>query len=228
MLINICGIDVQVNKKRIKNMHLYVKPPAGMVSVSAPLRMADRAIENFVRLHIGWVRKQREKFAGQPRMTERRYISGETHYIWGRQYFMEFRPSVRNCFATEGDRLILGMKPTSTAAQRERFMRGEYRKLLAARLENTLHKWEQITGLHCAECRIKYMKTRWGSCNSKAGRIWINLQMAEKPPECLEYVVLHEIIHLKIHNHGREFKTMLDRYMPEWRTVRKLLNGRIS
>lgn len=227
MLINVCGIDVQVNKKRIKNMHLYVKPPAGMVSVSAPEHISDKAVENFVRLNMGWVKKQREKFAGQPRMTERRYISGETYYLWGRQYFMEFRHYARNYLKFDGNKLILGMRASSSAEHRRRFVRREYSLLLAARLKKIVPKWEHITGICCKEYKTRQMTTKWGTCNASAGRIWINLQMAEKPPECLEYVVLHEIIHLKIRNHGQEFTAMLDKFMPSWRTIKNTLNSRM-
>ena len=130
MQITVSGLDVQVNKKNIKNMHLSVKPPLGNVVVSAPLLMTQKSIENFVRLNIGWIKKQQEKFANQPRMTARQYVSGETYYIWGKQYFLEFRSSKKRAFRIDGDKIILEMKESSSVEQREHFVREELRKLL--------------------------------------------------------------------------------------------------
>lgn len=225
MNITVSGINVQVNKKKIKNMHLYVKPPKGLVVVSAPLLVSRKSIENFVRLNIGWIKKQQQKFENQPRMTERRYISGETYYIWGKQYFLVFQNSSRNHFKIEGNSIFLGMKEGSTTEQRKKYVRERFREILNGQLDRLVPKWEEITGLNCDSYKTKYMLTRWGTCNSKARRIWINLQMVEKPLECLEYVILHELIHLKVPKHGKDFVAMLDKYMSNWKDIKNLLNN---
>ena len=204
MNINISGIDVQINKKNIKNMHLSVKPPLGNVVVSAPLLMSQKSIENFVRLNFGWIKKQQEKFANQPRMTARQYVSGETYYIWGKQFFLEFKPSQKRAFKIDGNKIILEMKAESTSEQRERFVREEFRKILIEQLNRLIPKWEETTGLYFDSFQTKYMLTRWGTCKKKKKRIWINLQMVEKPLECLEYIILHELTHLKVSNHGKD------------------------
>ena len=227
MNIDISGIDVQINKKNIKNMHLSVKPPLGKVVVSAPLLMSQKSIENFVRLNVGWIKKQQEKFVNQPRMTVRQYVSGETYYIWGKQFFLAFVPSTKRLFKLDGNKIILQMKEDSSVEQREKFVREELRKILIEQLNRLIPKWEEITGLYCDSFQTKYMLTRWGTCNSKAKRIWINLQMVEKPLECLEYVILHELIHLRIVNHGKDFVRMMDNYMPDWKDRKNLLNERI-
>ena len=227
MQITIGDIPVQVNKKHIKNMHLYVKPPLGTVVVSAPFLMSQKSIENFVRLHIGWIKKQQEKFINQPRMAARQYISGETYYIWGKQYFLEFQHSQKRFLKIDGNKLLLGMKTESSVDQRERFMREQFRAILSGQLERLVPKWEKITGLYCDSVKTKYMLTRWGTCNAKAKRIWINVQMVEKPLECLEYVILHELTHLKIANHGKDFVSHMEAYMPDWKDKKDLLNGRI-
>ena len=227
MLMAISGFDVQVNKKNIKNMHLSVKPPLGNVVVSAPLLMTKKSIENFVRQNIGWIKKQQDKFAKQPRMTERQYVSGETYYIWGKQYFLDFIPAKKRLFKVEGNKIILGMKENSTVKQREKFAREELRKILTAQLIRLVPKWEETTGLYCDSFQTKYMLTRWGTCNSKAKRIWINLQMVEKPLECLEYIILHELAHLRVSNHGKDFVAIMDKYMPDWKDRKKMLNDRI-
>lgn len=227
MQITVSGIDILVEKKNIKNMHLYVKPPLGKVSVSSPLRMSDKSIENFVRLNIAWIKTQQKKYENQPRMTERQYVSGETYYIFGKQYFMEFQPSKNKYFKIDGEKIILGMKAESTILQRKKYVREEFRKILIEQLERVIPKWEETTGLYCDSFKTKYMTTRWGTCNSKAKRIWINLQMVEKPLDCLDYIVLHELVHLKVSNHGSEFIETMDKFMPDWKDRKNILNNQI-
>ena len=224
MNIDISGIDVQINKKNIKNMHLSVKPPLGKVVVSAPLLMSQKSIENFVRLNSGWIRKQQEKFTNQPRMTARLYVSGETYYIWGKQYFLEFQPSTKRSFKIDGNKIILSMKQNSTTEQRERFVREQFREILTEQLERLIPKWEETTGLYCDSFQTKYMLTRWGACNSKAKRIWINLQLVEKPLECLEYVILHELAHFLYPYHNKDFYDFITIHMPDWQERKRQLD----
>lgn len=227
MQITVSGIDVQVNKKNIKNMHLSVKPPLGKVVVSAPLLLSTKSIENFVRLNLGWIKKQQEKFINQPRMSARQYVSGETYYIFGKQFFLEFIPSKKRTFKIDGTKILLYMPENSSVENRQKFIREKFRKILIEQLERLIPKWEETTNLHCESFKTKYMTTRWGTCNSKAKRIWINLQMVEKPLECLEYIILHELIHLKISNHGKDFIEMMNQFMPDWKDRKNLLNTKI-
>ena len=227
MQITVSGIDVQVNKKNIKNMHLSVKPPLGKVVVSAPLLLSTKSIENFVRLNLGWIKKQQEKFINQPRMSARQYVSGETYYIFGKQFFLEFIPSKKRTFKIHGTKILLYMPENSSVENRQKFIREKFRKILIEQLERLIPKWEETTNLHCESFKTKYMTTRWGTCNSKAKRIWINLQMVEKPLECLEYIILHELIHLKISNHGKDFIEMMNQFMPDWKDRKNLLNTQI-
>lgn len=227
MQITVSGIDVQVNKKNIKNMHLSVKPPLGKVVVSAPLLLSTKSIENFVRLNLGWIKNQQEKFINQPRMSARQYVSGETYYIFGKQFFLEFIPSKKRTFKIDGTKILLYMPENSSVENRQKFIREKFRKILIEQLERLIPKWEETTNLHCESFKTKYMTTRWGTCNSKAKRIWINLQMVEKPLECLEYIILHELIHLKISNHGKDFIEMMNQFMPDWKDRKNLLNTQI-
>lgn len=227
MQITVSGIDVQVNKKNIKNMHLSVKPPLGKVVVSAPLLLSTKSIENFVRLNLGWIKKQQEKFINQPRMSARQYVSGETYYIFGKQFFLEFIPSKKRTFKIDGTKILLYMPENTSVENRQNFIREKFRKILIEQLERLIPKWEETTNLHCESFKTKYMTTRWGTCNSKAKRIWINLQMVEKPLECLEYIILHELIHLKISNHGKDFIEMMNQFMPNWKDRKNLLNTQI-
>ena len=225
MQIVISGIPIDIHKKNIKNMHLQIKPPNGQVVYSAPLSMDDKAIEVYARTNLGWIKKQIEKFQQQPRSAKRQYVSGETMYIWGKQYYLSFVPDSRkNSFKIQGNSIVLSMRKNSTVKQREKYIREQYRRLLKGEIEKILPKWEQITGLHCESWQIKYMITRWGTCNTEKKKLWFNLQLAQKPVECLEYVILHELIHLKERTHNSIFIAYMDMYMKNWREVRKELN----
>jgi predicted metal-dependent hydrolase len=225
MILNISGIPIEVCKKSIKNMHLYVKPPNGHVTVSAPLSMSDVVIERFVRTKVSWIKKQVAKFDNQPRQSEREYVSGETLYVWGKQYYLQTAYGGRNSLVISGDKAVLTVRKGSTPDQREAFTREWYRGLLKEEIAKQLPKWEEKTGLRASGWQTKYMTTRWGSCNTKTGKIWLNLQLAKKTPECLEYVILHELIHLVEKSHNERFVSLMDKYMPMWREVKATLNG---
>ena len=225
MRIVISGIPIDIQKKNIKNMHLQIKPPDGHVVISAPLSMDDKAIEVYARTNLSWIKKQIEKFQQQPRSAKRQYVSGETMYIWGKQYYLSFVPDAqKNSFEIQGDKVILSMREDSTVKQRENYVREQYRSLLKVEIERLLPKWEQITELHCESWQTKYMVTRWGTCNTEKKKLWFNLQLAQKPIECLEYVILHELIHLRERTHNSTFIAYMDMYMKNWRAVRKELN----
>lgn len=225
MQIEISGIKIEVQKKNIKNLHLVVAPPDGKVRVSAPLHLSDESITMFVRAKISWIKKQQEKFAKQPRQCEREYVSGETLYVFGQQYFLRVEYSYKgNSLVLEGDQAILTVRKESTSKQREAFVNEWYRSLLKEKIELYLPKWEKVTGLYCDSWQTKYMTTRWGTCNTNTRKIWLNLQLAKKPIECLEYVILHELLHLRVHNHSKDFISLMDQYMPNWRETKKILN----
>lgn len=225
MHIELSGIPVEIKKKNIKNMHLYVKPPEGRVEVSAPLNMSEESIELFLRTKLGWIKKQQEKFRNQERQSAREYVSGETLYLWGEAYYLNVRYNGKcNSLTIEGSEATLTVRESSTTEQRGRWVNEWYRERLKEQIEKYLPKWEAITGLHPTNWQTKYMTTRWGTCNTKTGKIWLNLQLAKKPVECLEYVILHELVHLKVKNHGAEFVALMDKYMPFWRDIRKRLN----
>lgn len=225
MQMLVADIPVTVVRKNIKNMHLAVLPPDGKVRVSVPAALTDEAVMMFVRTKLGWIRKQREKFQQQPRQSERQYVSGETLYVWGRQYFLQVEYSSKgNTLVLSGDKAILTVRKESTAKQREAFVNEWYRGQLKNKVAKYLPKWERISGLHCSSWQSKYMTTKWGTCNVATGKIWLNLQLAKKPVECLEYVILHELAHLKEKSHGPAFVTVLDQYMPRWQERKKMLN----
>ena len=228
MTLNISDIPVEICKKSIKNMHLYVKPPNGKVTVSAPLSMSDAAIERFVWTNVNWIKRQIDKLDNQPRQSEREYVSGETLYIWGRQYYLQVEYGNKgNDFKISGDKVILTVRKESSAAQRENYVNEILREKLKAEIEKRLPVWEQKTGLRCVHWQTKYMKTNWGSFSETTQTITFNLQLAKKKFECLDYIIIHELGHIKFHRHNEDFIKYMDVHCPYWRDIRKSLNDSI-
>lgn len=228
MQMNIEDLTVQVTKKKIKHMHLYVKAPDGRVVVTAPVGISDDTIMQFVRSKRDWIRQKQEKFMAFPAPVVLRYETGEVLYLWGEPYVLEVRcaqqkPSV----LLAGDKVILTVPDNTTAAQREKIVNAWYRSILKGKIEQLLPEWEAATGLYAASWQVKNMKTRWGSCNVKTGKIWLNLQLVKRKPECLAFVILHELAHLQVPNHGAQFAALLDLHMPDWRAIAQALNGTV-
>ena len=164
--------------------------------------------------------------AGEERQ-DLKYVSGEELYVFGKPYLLKVKHGCkRNSLMLQGNEAILTVRKESTVKQREAFINEWYRALLKEQIGVYLPKWEKITGLYSDSWQIKNMKTRWGTCNTRIRKIWLNLQLAKKPVECLEYVILHELAHLKVPNHGKDFIAIMDQYMPDWRAVRARLNGK--
>ena len=225
MHIVISGISIDVHKKNIKNIHLQVKPPDGYVVISVPLSVDNQAVVAFARAQLGFIKRSIAQFQNQPRASQRQYVSGETLYVWGKQYFLIFKPDNRkNSFKIQNQNIILSMHTQSTVKQRDSYVREEYRKILKEQIEKRLPKWEAKTGLRCDSWQTKYMITKWGTCSTEKKKLWFNLQLAQKPSRCLDYIILHELTHLITRKHDSVFIEHMDRYMPNWREIRKELN----
>lgn len=225
MELRVGNVPVEVVLKDIKHMHLYVQPPDGRVRVTAPLQSTEKEALFFVRENFGWVLKQREGMKSQRRQSPREYVSGETHYVWGEQFFLDVKTQrgwggVR----LSGDNMVMLAPEESTVRSRREYMMEWYRRMLSEELLRELPKWEKRTGLHAERFVIKDMNRSWGLCNSEKGVLTFNLQLARKPKEGLAYVILHELCHLKVRNHGKDFVSLLDAYMPKWREIRGRLN----
>jgi len=222
----VSDIEIEVVKKNIKNMHLSVLPPMGAVRISAPLSAKDEAIKLFAITKIGWIKKQIEMYRNQLRQTEREYVTGESHYLWGRRYKMEVKYNkTANNVAIKGNKFILTVRESSTIEQREKVMNEWYRAELKAKLPKLVEKWERHIGVKASEVSVKNMLTRWGTCNAQDKRIWINLQLAKKPVACLEYVVVHELVHLLEKTHNSAFIGYMDKFLPGWRITKDELNS---
>ncbi len=228
MNLTVSGIEISAEKKQIKNMYIRVIPPDGRVHITVPMSATEDAIRMFAISRIAWIKKQRQKFADQPRQTERRYVSGESYYLWGRRYRLDVVYSnIRNDVSVSGQKVILQVRPDSTAQQRANVMDGWYREILKRAIPPILEKCEKIVGVHANEWQVKNMRTKWGTCNISKKRIWLNLQLARKTPECLEYVIVHELVHLLERKHNDVFKAYMDRFYPNWRIVKVNLNEQI-
>lgn len=222
----VCNLMIATVKKDIKNMHLGVYPPNGRIRVAAPLKTSDETIRLFVISKLHWIRKQQLKFLEQERQTQRAYVSGESHYFLGNRYRLNLihtntRPRID---IRRKSQIDLYIRADTTAKKREaifeRFYRSELRKLVPSLLE----RWQKKVGVRVDEVKIRKMKTKWGSCNPKDGRIWLNLELAKKTLHCIDYVFVHELAHLIEEKHSERFIQLLESVLPHWQDNKDELN----
>ncbi|MHB8210127.1 MAG: M48 family metallopeptidase [Acidithiobacillus sp.] len=226
--LRVNDLSVLVVKKPIKNLHLGVYPPTGWVRVAAPLRLSEEAIRAAVLSRLSWIRKQQRKFLGQERISPREYVSGESHYYLGRRYRLRIHATTQagRIELTHAHYIDLHCRQGASKDLKERLVQAWHRQSLQERIPELIAQYEPILRVKVAEWGIKRMKTRWGTCNIRARRIWLNLDLAQYPEPCLEYVVVHEMTHLLERLHNDRFKGILDRVMPHWRQVKdKLKEG---
>ncbi len=221
-------IEIELIKKNIKNLHLSVLPPDGRVRISAPKKLDDETIRLFAVSKLSWIKKQQVKFQNQERQPERDFVSGESHYFLGERYLLNVIYTNKRKQGVEVRNktyLDLFVRENSNKEQREKVMREWYRRKLKALIPPLIEKWEPIIGVEVDAWGVKLMKTRWGSCNTTARRIWLNLELAKKNPVCLEYIVVHEMVHLLERLHNEKFVAYMDKFLPDWRSTRAELNG---
>ncbi len=223
--IDLGNITVDVVQKDIKNIHLSVYPPTGRVKISAPLRMELETIRIFAISKLGWIKQQQTKIRSQKREAPRDYITRESHYFKGKRYLMTIvesnsKPSVN----IKHDKLLLQVRPNTNTEQRQIIIQEWYREQLKVIVPKYIAKWEEKMDVKVAEFGIKKMRTKWGTCNREAKRIWINLELAKKPLECLEYIIVHEMIHLFERNHNDRFIAYMNKFLPQWKHFKQELN----
>jgi hypothetical protein len=225
--ITVKGLTVQIVRKGIKNLHLGVYPPHGRVRVAAPLRLDDDAVRLAVIGKLGWIKRQRARFVAQPRQSAREMVSGESHYFLGRRYRLRVvkLDGVAGVKLRNKSTLELHVRPETNTGQRDRILHHWYRQQLKELIPPLIKKWHTILGVQLADWGIKKMKTRWGTCNAEARRIWLNLELAKKPVQCLEYIVAHELVHLIERNHNDRFIGIMNLRLPQWRQHRQTLNA---
>lgn len=223
--IELGDIVVDVELKDIKNVHLSVYPPNGRVRITAPKRMDLETIRVYALSRLGWIREQQRKFKDQERETPREYLERESHYLWGDRFLLQIVeaeqvPSIE----LSHKKIILKVRPGMDQAKRQAVMDEWYRRQVRQEALPMLEKWEQRLGVRMERLYIQRMKTRWGSCKPDTGGIRLNTELAKKPRECLEYIVVHELAHLIEPTHNKRFVALMDQFMPHWRQIRDELN----
>ena len=224
--ITVSGLSVEVVRKNIKNLHLGVYPPLGRVRVAAPLAVSDDAVRLAVVGKLGWIKRQRAKFQAQPRQSQRRMVSGESHYFMGQRYRLRVvEGSIPMRVVLRGKAALdLFVRPETNTERREELLQAFYRAELKKLIPTLLDKWQPILGVEANAWGIKKMKTKWGTCNIAARRVWLNLELAKKPIQCLEYILVHELLHLIERHHNDRFRSLMDQYLPQWQAHRDELN----
>ncbi len=223
--IELGNIKIEVEQKDIKNIHLSVYPPDGNVKIAAPLRMDLDTIRVFAINKLQWIKKQQGIFRNQEREAPREYRSKESHYFQGKRYLLKVNEKdAKPKVVLTRSKIELYVRTGTSAEKRQEIIEEWYREELKKTIPKIIEKWEKIIGVKANEFGIKKMRTKWGTCNIEAKRIWINLELAKKPPECLEYIVVHELVHLLERSHNDKFKSYMNEFMPKWRFYRDELN----
>jgi len=220
------GLEFEVNQKDIKNLHINILPPEGKVRISAPLDMTQESIRLAIVTRITRIKKEMNEMQAYVRESQREMISGESHYVDGNRYLLEVieKQAKPDVSISKKKILRLQVRPNSTREKREEVLNEWYRDRLRERLETLTEKWEKVVGDSAAFYGIKRMHTKWGTCHSTSKRIWLNLELGKKHPDCLEYVLLHELVHLLEPTHSNRFFELMDKHMPNWEQYKALLD----
>jgi predicted metal-dependent hydrolase len=223
--IDLGEMSIDVVRKDIKHVHLSVYPPDGRVRISAPRHMASDLIRVYAITRLDWIRRQQRKLQAQERETPREYLNRESHYVWGKRYLLRvFEADAAPMVKLKHSTLELWVRSGSDASRRREVLDGWYREQLRGAVPTLQEKWEPLLGVRARRILVQHMKTKWGSCNPVSGNIRLNTDLARKPSECLEYILVHELVHLIEPTHNARFQSLMDRFMPHWRHVRDEVN----
>lgn len=223
--IKLGDIAVDVILKDIKNVHLSVHPPTGRVRISAPSRMKMDTIRVFAISKLAWIRQQQKRLRDQARETPREYLERESHYVWGKRYLLHVTEGVLSSTVTlTPRRIVLSAPRGSDGVHKRAILERWYRELVRASAVDLIQIWRPIVNVDVKQLFVQNMKTKWGSCNPRTRAIRLNTELAKKPKECLEYIVVHEMVHIIEPTHNPRFIALMDRLMPKWRHFRQMLN----
>ena len=223
--IKLGDIAVDVVLKDIKNVHLSIYPPTGRARISAPSRMNIDTIRVFAISKLGWIKQQQAKLRGQERETPREYLDRESHYVWGKRYLLKLvKANAAPDVELKHSRMILRVRPGTNDEMRQAIVAQWYREQIKAAVPDLIAKWEPMIGVKVERVFVQKMKTKWGSCNAATRSIRLNTELAKKPVQCLEYIVVHELVHLLERRHNDRFIALMNESLPHWRQFRKLLN----
>ena len=224
MELLVADIGIEVERKMVHGMRLVVRPD-GRVHLSMPFFMSERDARAFVLQHWNWILRTREKMKNRPQPTLSEYISGEKHYFFGKAYelVVETVPSGSNEVTLQGEQIVMRCRESTSRENRRNLLYAWYRRQLQAVLTELVDRWTQRLGTPEVTWSIRLMRSEWGSCMARKRRVVFNLDLARVPMECVEYVVVHELTHLNVQNHGPQFKALMTERMPEWKELRKRL-----
>lgn len=223
--VHLGNITADVVLKDIKNVHLSVYPPNGRVRIAAPARMSLDTIRVFAISKLGWIKQQQKKLREQERETPREYLNRESHYLWGKRYLLTVQEKDRTpSIELRHRRILLSVRPGASEERKQEIFEVWHREQLKQAVLPLLAKWQPSMGVTVSRVFVQRMKTKWGSCNPTARHIRLNTELAKKPPECLEYIVVHELAHLIEPTHTQRFIALMDRFMPKWKFYRQVLN----
>lgn len=219
--IEIDGIIISLSRKKIKHLHIKICLPYGEVKVSAPLRFNIKQITKFISKKIDWIKKSQNDIKSKKIILPPKFISGESHFLFGQKFnLILIKNSHSNVVLVKNDEIELHSKKlTSNFAERQKIMNDFYRQELKKKIPEFIIKYEKTMNVKVAEFGVKKMKTRWGTCNVRDHRIWINLELAKNPIECLDFIITHEMTHLLERKHSKRFFSLMDNFMPNWRQI---------
>ena len=224
-ILDLGELHAEVIRKAIKHVHLSVYPPDGLVRISAPEGMTLDTIRLYAITKLAWIKSQQSKILAQERETPREYLDRESHYVWGKRYLLKVvQADAAPVIKLHHSTLELRVRHASDDAKCAEVLEAWYREQIKAAAPALLAKWEPIMGVRVRRLHVQRMKTKWGSCNPDTGLIRLNTDLAKKPPECLEYILVHELTHLLEPTHNARFQSLLDGFMPHWRQIKAELN----
>ncbi|OUL63462.1 metal-dependent hydrolase [Flavobacterium sp. AJR] len=223
-ILKIGTLEIEVKFKPIKNLHLSVHPPYGKVTVSSPDFFELEKVRVYLTTKIGWIKQEQRKISSQEREAEKLFITRESHQFLGKRYLLKIKESEKNKIVLKHSAIDLYTKQGATTDIKKKILYNWYRKELRLQLSTLIHLYASIMNLNTPEFGIRIMKTKWGSCITENKKLWFNIELAKKPIDCIEYIVVHEMVHLLERNHNKNFILMMDKYLPNWRTQKKILN----
>lgn len=228
--MNIAGIEIELIKKEIKNIHLAVYPPDGRVRLAAPKDVNEKSLELYVTSKLTWIKKQQRMFSKVDRQSEREYVSRESHYFLGKKYVLRVHSSGHTypypkVILKSRTHIDMYVKETTSKDQKASLLSKWSRTQLNGIISLLLPKWEKTLNVKANKYRIQSMKTKWGSCKTETKNLMFNVELSKKSKECIEYVVVHELLHLKERKHNDRFMSLLDKHLPKWKFIREELNS---
>lgn len=220
------NLSIDIIRKDIKNIHLAVYPPTGRVRIAAPLNVNEEAIRLFAISKLSWIKRNQRRFQGQERISPREYKQRESHYFQGRRYLLKIIETDKppKVVLRSKKYIELHIRPETSTLKRHQILTEWYRVQLKKQIPAIIEKWKKVLKVEVADWQVKQMKTKWGACNIEQRRIWINLELAKKPEHCLEYIIVHEMVHLLERHHNERFLYYMDTYLSNWRQLKSELN----